>query len=205
MELVETWSGMASDTVLPFRARLQRSVNFLRTGTRQNTEERRVSRARVYAEMYAQCANGLGPASSGATLSERITPVGAAHHAGATDRLRAVLRQRLDGIAATDGPMLTGLVEVLMDYFRQEQAIVRAASEIQQRINRLLGRTLPTRPLTASDLALHYRLLSLQYQPQELLDVWGLLPSLMDELEEELGLRIIVNSDIIDISDRTAS
>jgi hypothetical protein len=81
---------------------------------------------------------------------------------------------------------------------------VRAASEIQQRINRLLGRTLPTRPLTATDLALHYRLLSLHYQPQALLDVGGRLPYLVDELEEELELRIVVSSDAIEISDRTA-
>jgi hypothetical protein len=204
LALVETWSVGTSDTFLAFRERLQRSVKFLRTMTRQNTEERRVSRERVYAEMYAQCASGLGAASSGTTLAERIAPVGASHHAGATDRLRAVLQQRLRGIAAPDGPVLAGVVDVLMDYFRQEQAIVRAASEIQERINRLLGRTLPTRPLTASDLALHYRLLSWHYHPQELLDVGGLLPSLIDELEEELGLHVAINSDIIDIADRTA-
>ena len=115
-----------------------------------------------------------------------------------------MLRQRLRGIAAPDDSVLASVVDVLMDYFRQEQAIVRAASEIQERINRLLGRKLPTRPLTASDLALHYRLLSWHYHPQELLDVGGLLPSLMDELEEELGLHVAIDSDIIDIADRTA-
>jgi hypothetical protein len=203
LALVETWSGGASDTFLVFREHLQRSVKFLRTATRQNTEERRVSRERAYADMYAQCARGLDP-SSKATLSERIAPVCAAHHAGAADRLRALLQQRFHGIAAADGPALEGVVDALMDYFRREQAIVRAASEIQQRINRLLGRTLPTRPLTATDLALHYRLLSLHYQPQALLDVGGRLPYLVDELEEELELRIVVSSDAIEISDRTA-
>jgi hypothetical protein len=89
-----------------------------------------------------------------------------------------------------------------MDYLRQEQAIVRAASEIQEGINRLLGRTPPTRLLTASDLALHYRLVAFHYQ-QELQDVGGRLPYLVNELEEELGLRIDVSSDAIEISDRT--
>jgi hypothetical protein len=204
LSLVETWSGGASDMFLAFRERLQRSVKFLRTATRQNTEERRVSRERVYAEMYAQCASGLGVEQSSATLSERIAPDCTMLHAGATERLRAVLRQRFGGIAAIDAPAIEGIVEVLMDYLCQEQAIVRAASEIQQGINRLLGRTLPTRPLTASDLALHYRLLSSHYQPQALLEVGGQLPYLVNEVEEELGLRVVVRSDVIEISDRMA-
>jgi hypothetical protein len=86
------------------------------------------------------------------------------------------------------------VVDVLMDYLRQEEAIVRAASEIQARINRLLGRTPPMRSFTASDVALYYRL-------QE---VGRRLPYLVDELEEELGLRVVVSSNAIDIANRTA-
>jgi hypothetical protein len=202
--LVEAWSGDESETFIAFRERLQRSVRFLRTATRQNTEEQRVVHERAYADMYAQCAGGLGTPSSGAMLSERIAPTCAAHHAGATDRLRGVLQERFCGIAAADGPVLEGMVDTLMDYFRQEQAIVRAASEIQQRINHLLGRTLPTRSLTATDLALHYRLVAFHYKPQALQDIGGRLPYLVDELEEGLGLRIVVTQDTIEISDRTA-
>jgi hypothetical protein len=105
-----------------------------------------------------------------------------------------MLQQRFGGITAPDGPALAGMVDVLMDYLRQEQAIVRAASEIQARINRLLGRTLPTRPFTASDVALYYRL-------QE---VGRRLPYLVDELEEALGLRVVVSRAAIDIAERTA-
>ena len=81
-----------------------------------------------------------------------------------------------------------------MDYLRQEQAIVRAACEIQQRINRLLGRTPPTQPFTASDIDLYY----------QLQDVRRRLPYLGNALEEELGLHVVVSSDAIDISDRMA-
>jgi hypothetical protein len=204
LALVETWSGDESETLIVFRERLQRSVRFLRTATRQNTEEQRVSHERAYADMYAQCAGGLGAPPSGAVLSERIAPTRAAHHAGATDRLRGVLQERFCGIAAADGPALEGMVDTLMDYFRQEQAIVRAASEIQQRINHLLGRTPPTRSLTATDLALHYRLVAFHYRPQALQGVGGRLPYLVDELEEVLGLHIVVTHDTIEISDRTA-
>jgi hypothetical protein len=202
---IETWPGSGSGTFLAFRERLQRSARFLRTATRLKTEGERVSHERAYADMYAQCASGLG-ASTSEALSDRIAPVCAGHHERATDHVRrAVLRQRFRGIAAANGPALEAVVDALMDYFRQEQAIVRAASEIQQRINRLLGRTPPTRSLTAADLALHYRLVAFHYQPQELQDVGGRLPYLVDELEEELGLRVVVTSDDIEISNRTAS
>ena len=179
-------------------------MNFLRTATRQNTEERRERREQVYSDMYARSASALGAPSPDATLSERLAPVPAGNDLAATDRLRKLLQQRFCGIAASDAPALERVVGVLMDYFREEQAIVRAASNIQQCINRLLGRALPTRPLTGPDLAIHHRLLSLNYQPQDLADLGGRLPYLVDELEAELGLRVVVSGDIIEISDRTA-
>jgi hypothetical protein len=89
--LVEAWSGDESETFIAFRERLQSNVRFLRTKTRLATEEWRVSRERAYADMYAQCASGLGTPSSGAILSERIAPIWAAHHADAADQLRALL------------------------------------------------------------------------------------------------------------------
>ena len=169
-------------------------MNVLRTETLLRTEEWRVSRERAYADMYAQSASGLGSASSAETLSERIAPVWAAHHAHAADQLRTVLKRRFCGTAIAEGPHLESLVARLMDYFRQEQAIVKAACEIQQRINRLLGRTLPTRPFTASEIDIYHLMLG---------DV-ARLPYLVDELQEMLGLRIVVTRDTIEISDRTA-
>lgn len=190
--IVEAWSKDSSGTLIGFRERLQSRVKFLRAETLLRTEEWRVSRERAYADMYAQCAGGLGSASSGATLSERIVPAWAAHHAHAGDQLRTVLRRRFCGTVAS--PKVESLVAALMDYFRQEQAIVKAACEIQQRINRLLGRTLPTRPFTASEIDIYHLMLG---------DV-ARLPYLVDELEEMLGLRIVVTEAAIEISDRTA-
>jgi hypothetical protein len=192
--LVEAWSGDESDTFIAFRERLQSKVRSLRTETLLRTEEWRVSRERVYADMYAQCARGLGTPSSGAILSGRIAPIWAAHHADAADQLRALLQRRFCRTVASDSPELESLVAALMDYFRQEQAIVRAACEIQQRINHLLGRTPPTRLFTASDINLY----------SQLQDVTRRLPYLVDELEEMLGLHIVVTHDTIEISDRTA-
>jgi hypothetical protein len=197
--LLETWPEGGSDALLAFCERLRRSVRFLRTASRMKTEEHRAVLERAYADMYAQCASGLGSAPSGLPLAERIAPVGAATHASAAARLRALLQRRSCAISGTQGAALERLTDTLMDYFRREQAIVRAASEIQSRINRLLGRTPPVRPLTGADLALHYRLVSFHYPRQQLQDLGGRLPYLGDELEQGLGLRAVVTGDAIEI------
>src|SRR5262249_32133297 len=120
--IVETWSGETSEALLSFRGRLQRIMRLLRE-TLLGTEERRVSREQVYADMYARCACALGDLSVRTTLAEHIAPVGAAHHASAAERLRTVVRRRFCSTAASDSPELERVVTALMDYFRQEQAI----------------------------------------------------------------------------------
>ena len=201
MTLLETWPEGASDGLLAFRERLRCSVRFLRTASRMKTEEHRIVLERAYADMYAQCARGLGSAGSGLPLAKRIAPVDAANHASAAARLRTLLHRRSCGTSGTQAAALASLTEALMDYFRREQAIVRAASEIQSRINQLLGRTPPMRPLTGSDLALHYRLVSFHYPRQQLQDLGGRLPYLGDELAEALGMRPAVTGDAIEICD----
>ena len=67
----------------------------------------------------------------------------------------------------------------------------------------LLGRESPKHPLTASDIALHYRLVALDYDPEELRGIGNRLPYLVDDIEESLGLHVAVSGDAIEISDRT--
>src|SRR5262249_12520724 len=84
--IVEAWVGEMSATCMAFRERLQRNAKFMQEPL-LGTEERRVSRERVHADMYAQCAHGLGTLSSGATLAEHIAPIEAAHHGSAAEQL----------------------------------------------------------------------------------------------------------------------
>lgn len=181
----------------PLQERLQNSLTFLRTLTRQNTEERRLKREQVYVEMYARSVSGLGAAAQQGTLPERIAPVAVGNDAEASARLRTLLQQRFAEVAATS---TANMADVLMDYFRREQAMIRTASAIQASINRLLGRKHPTRPLTGADLAIHYRLLESIYSAEHLSSTGGHLPYLVDELEEQLNLRVVVTGDAIDIS-----
>jgi hypothetical protein len=205
LPIVAEWHGPTADKVRPFQERLERSVTFLRTLSRQNTEERRLKREQVYAEMYARSALALGASPDEGSLSQRIAPVAVGNDAGAGAHLRTLLQRQFAGIAGVDDVAIGRMVDVLMDYFRLEQAIIRAASEIQQNINRLLGRAPPSRALTGADLAIHYRLLASIYTAEQLTSVGGRLPELVDELEEELGLRVAVSGEAIEISARTAA
>lgn len=202
--IVAEWTGPTADEVRPFQERLERSLTFLRTLTRQNTEERRLKREQVYVEMYARSARALGTSPEWESLPQRIAVVAVGNDEEASARLQALLQQRFSGIAGADDASIARMVSVLMDYFRLEQAIVRASSEIQRSINRLLGRDAPTRSLTGADLAIHYRLLESIYSAEHLASVGGRLPYLVDAMEELLGLRIVVTGDAIDISAPTA-
>ena len=186
--IVSGWSG-------PLQERLEHSLIFLRTLTRQNTEERRLKREQVYVEMFARSVGALGLSG---TLSESIAAVAVGNDAEARARLQTLLRQRFADKAGALA--IEPMVDVLMDYFRREQAIVRTADEIQHKINRLLGRNRPSRPLTGADLAIHYRLLESLYSAEHLATTGGHLPYLVDELQEQLGLRVVVTGDAIEVS-----
>lgn len=201
-QLVPIVAEWGDDRVRPFQERMERSLTFLRMLTRQNTEERRLKREQVYVEMYARSANALHTTEADESLGERIAPIAVGNDAEAGALLHTLLKKRFEGIRGADDAAIARMTAVLMDYFRREQAIVRASAEIQQNINRLLGRQPPSRPLTGTDLAIHYRLLEAVYTAEHLATVGGHLPYLTDDLEDQLQLRIVVTGDAIDISPR---
>jgi hypothetical protein len=192
--ILEVWPAEGSEAVRALQERFQSLVTFIRTQTFVQTEEWRASRDRAYADMYEQAAKGLDSEGAGRTLAEYLTPVWEAHHGYAMKQLRVLLGQRLCPPPARQSPALEELVACLIDYLRQEQAIVRATSAIQQCINDLLGRTPPLRPLTASDLHIYYLLQEVNRRP----------PYLVDELEEKLGLHIVVTANAIELTERAA-
>src|SRR5436189_62114 len=89
------------------------------------------------------------PAGFTATLPERLAATWRVDHLLAERELQALLERRLSRPPAK-------LRAALMHHLAQEQAIVCAATEIQARISRLLGRRPPARPLHGADLALQY-------------------------------------------------
>ena len=191
--LVEAWPGERTAPLSGLRDRLARSVHYLQASSPLPVEAYRAARERVYADMYAHCAHGLGAPAAEATLAACLAPRWTAQQAEAAERLRGVLRHRFSPRGAADGPVLARVVTVVLEYLRQEQARVRAAGTIQQRINRLLGRPTPRQPLTAGDFHRFYQLQDVQHRQ----------PYLVEDLDEVLGLRMVVTPDTIEVAERT--
>jgi hypothetical protein len=97
-------------------------------------------------------------------------------------------------VSARQGyPFLGDLMSCIHDFLREAQAIVRLASGVQHEINAHLGRSAPHRPLAVADLCLHNRTQGGGDQ---------VVPGLIAELEEMLGVRITVEKDRLEISGR---
>ena len=126
------------------------------------------------------------------TLAEAITPWPAgAMHLAAAKQLREILDSRFaPGELGEDA--LARIVGVLVQYLREEQAVLASTTQIQGAINALLDRPSPKRPLGIRDFLVFYSLAS----------GVGRFPYLFDTLENELGLHVECNVSAIDVSDR---
>lgn len=180
------FSGLAE-----FSSRLQGHIKSMRTGTYLATEAWRVEREQVYADMYEQCARGLARQQPVSSLPEQIAPQSTPEHAPLESRLKTLLGQRLAD-ADTHAAHLARLAARVMQHVVQEQAIFRVASATQARINELLGRVAPSRPFGSAEVDTHNLLQGSESRR---------LPYLLDELEEGLGIRFLIDADRIDIRD----
>jgi hypothetical protein len=185
------WSEDPSDTVTRLGDYLHAKMNILGKETHHATQEWRVNRERVYADLYEQCALGLGwPVDE--ELGQRIAPPPSAAHIDVAHRVRSILRRNCYSRPPMDDHDAEQLLQCLMNYFLQAQAILALACDIQQNINSLLGRPAPVRPLSATDLDIQVLL--------QRDDAKG-LPHLLDELESLLGFRAEITRHEIEITD----
>ncbi len=167
-------------------AHLKQQTMLARPDLRQVYEER-------YAHMYHQAEHGLGVANPRA-LPTLLAPC--LHPADATLRaqLEALLTRRWQGTLAAPAPSLRMLGAILFDYFKREQAIVRAGGFTQQRVNALLGRSQPVRALCGADLAIHNHFLPTNPP----------FPYLEQDLREVLQVAVTVTAANIEIRDLLA-
>lgn len=190
--IVQTWPSEKSELFGKFRRRLYDAVTFMRAHSYIGTEESRMRRDQVFADMYAKSASGLGSNSSPTPLSESLTPVWEAHDGEVLEQLCSLLQHRFCLGTASENLAGKVLSDCVMDYLRQERAVVRAAWEIQQRINQLLGRPSPGRPLTGWDLYMYYELQEARRRP----------PYILAVLKEGIEIQINITHDSIEITDR---
>lgn len=145
----------------------------------------------AYADGYEKAWRAQQTPAGPPTLAQAISPApeGAMHHAAAI-QLRDRVRARLSHGAHP--PDVDRIVDVLIRYLCEEQAVLTVAAEIQASINRLLDRALATRELTVRDLQVFY---SLHDGP-------GSFPYVFDALEDELGIHVECTASAVTISDR---
>jgi hypothetical protein len=187
--IAETWAELGAPQVIALRGRLRAHIESMQSATYLGTEERRAHRDLVYADMFAQCAAGLGAPQPDLPLPGLLTASQAAPDSALAEQLRSALAGRL-GANASGAAHLQQLAACLEYYFQQEQAIVRVACKVQRNVNGLLGRTPPQRPFLAAQMDIHNRLQGKDARR---------LPYLGDELEEALGIRVRVSQDAIEL------
>jgi hypothetical protein len=145
----------------------------------------------VYTDTYEQSWRALRRPLGPPTLAAVVAPVaeGPAHRVAA-GQLRELLAVRLAGSELAGD--VDHLVATLVHYLREEQAILGATEAIQAAINAMLGRPVPTRPLTARDLRVNLTMYG---------GVIAEFMYLFDMLEHELGFHVTCSAAAIEVSD----
>jgi hypothetical protein len=155
-------------------------------------EEWRTSREEVYADMYLQCGRGLAGLSGAPGLGTLLAPAWNSMHRKAESRLQQVLRQRFGLPDATIDAFVRGLSACVLEFLLRLQAALRAATAVQDYINRLLGRESPKRPISGADVDVYNLLQG---------DDPDRMPFLIDELERLLGITIELDAGSLSISE----
>jgi hypothetical protein len=196
--------GNGAKAFSELRDRIGARVARMKTETYLATDEWRAHREEVYADMYEQCGRGLSVRYQDASLSDQLAPARSDEHASVARELTKFLRRRFPssnageaqvdaehvGALHVNAPHIDAMQECLMDFFVRMQAILRVASTVQARINRMLGRPAPTRPFGSADADVHNLLQG---------DEARRLPYLIDELRDALGLVVAIDADHIEL------
>ena len=161
------------------RRRLERDWGML-LPTRLNTATQRDWAEARYIELFDHARRGLR-APAGDTprhLLEAFTP---ARDDQVRPQLRALLGARLGASTGVPAGVLDTVASALADYLALERPALRALEAVQRQVNALLQRPHPARRFSSADLSLHHRLRT---------GTMGVLPSLHEVFQEELGLAI---------------
>jgi hypothetical protein len=184
-------SGCDSPISERLRGRLRRDWAGLDQARIASDHERGVH-GTVYTDTYEQAWRALRSPVGPPTLAERIASgPERLQHSEAAGELRRLLASKLAGTELA----VERIAAILVDYLREEQAILRAASELQAAINALLDRPRPQRPFTARDV----RVAQAMYGGSI-----ARFPYLFDTLEQELGVRVECTADTIEVSEASA-
>ena len=190
-QALDGWQGDKSAAFTALHNRFNGHFDHLTTETHLATEEWRDDRITVYSEMYAKCGFGLTGAFPSLTLRQHL----AVCDIGADDPLKssveAAFARHLADMPSSQ-QLVSQLADVTVGFLRRTQATIKLANTVQSGINDLLGRAAPVRPFTAYDINLHTRMQGNGDQ---------IMPYLIDEISNILGVSIAINAETITITD----
>jgi hypothetical protein len=144
----------------------------------------------MYANAYERSWRALCTPLGRPTLDAEIAPGPAqAMHGAAADQLRSLLRARFSPDEIGDAG-IERIVEALVQYLREEQAILTSTTALQDAINTLLERPRPERPLGVRDFRVNSTMGA----------AGGVFPYLFDTLDSQLGVRVDCTASAIAIA-----
>jgi hypothetical protein len=180
--LLEILGAIGDDVLLP---RLRSDLGPIERKQLVRDHDREIHMA-MYVSTYEHARRGARLPLGGHKLRAQTTPGRERSMHATADRLRDLLASRLPAHT------LDRIVDVLVGYLREEQAVLGAITPVVEAINALLDRPPPARPLTIRDLHLVHSLKGSQQK----------LPYLFDSLDETLGIGIVCTADTVEITDR---
>lgn len=179
-------------------ASVQTDWKVILPGRLSSPVQRAWSEAR-YTEMLDRAQRGVRGFEEGSqlVLSEALALAPEILGDSAREQLRGILREQWS--KELNEGAIHGVADAIHEYLRVERAALRSATVLQKRINHLLRRPNPTRPLNGFDLAIHHRLRA---------RTLGVLPYVMDLLQKrgiavensEGATRVTVGEKTIDLS-----
>jgi hypothetical protein len=146
---------------------------------------------KMYANAYERSRRALRTPVGPATLAEVLEPGPAQPmHAAAAEQLGRAFRARFPHTELDDAG-LERVVDTLIQYLREEQAILATTLALQEAINALLERPRPQRPLGVRDFLVNYMMGA----------AGGGFPYLFTTFEDELGILVDCTASAIEVSD----
>jgi hypothetical protein len=175
--LTRDWNGERPAAANLLLQHLQGMMDILKNQTLHASEEWRVNREQVYADIDAHCRAGLGLGGD-TPLAERIAS-GMGNDAVCIEaQLQVLIAAHLHMPDGAQDSQVHALAATLSHFFRQARAVLRIAEGVQESINELLGRPVAQRAFTLADMDVHVVLQGSEARR---------LPHLLDALQSLLG------------------
>ncbi|OJT17030.1 hypothetical protein BO221_47285 [Archangium sp. Cb G35] len=164
------------------RERIERDWDNILPTRLEQAAQRDWAEAR-YIEMFDQAQRGMRGFREDTLvrLPDVFTPARDGMDARTRTLLRELLHARAGSLSGTRRNALNTVADAIADFLAIERPVLRALDGVQRQVNALLQRPHPERKLTSEDLALQHRLR---------VGTFGVLPSLMDVLRDELGIAV---------------